>query len=262
MSALILGFCLSLAAVGPAPRPTSSPATQPAPTLTTRPGKGFTITGVLSPPERVKQVRLIDRQDPANAATKQARVFTASFDRETGRFIAEGLPQGFFDLMVDTTTGRIDGVNLRDTPDPLDLAPEADTNKPLSQKDRAWIDDYVKHMRMFENKRRILFLTGSAERARAFVEKIRDQETTLPSAEPQVFWRVEVWQFRKMYGGWRRTAWQALYRERMPLREFRRLNWVFDPALGGLASAPGYTTDIGRYEVPEKFDPEKVRTPY
>jgi len=262
VTVLTLGFCLSLATVGAAPRPTSRPATQPAPRPTTRPSKGFTITGVLTPAQRVKQVRLINREDPDNFPAKQVRVFTASFDKKTGRFVAKGLPRGSFDLMIDTTIGRIDGVNLRDIPDRFDLAPDTGPKGPLSKKDLTRIKDLVKHMRMFENKRRLLFLNGNAQRAKAFVEKIRDEKTTLPSKEPQVFWRVEVWQFRKMYGGWRRTAWQVLYRKRMPLREFRLLNWAFDPALGGLASAPGYTTDIGRYEIPATFDPQKGRTPY
>jgi len=254
VATLILGVCVGLAATGS--------TTRPAPKPTTRPGKGFTITGVLTPPARVKQVRLIDRQDPVNFPAKQVRVFTAVFDRKTGRFLAEGLPRGFYDLMIETTAGRIDGINLRDTPDPFDLAPTPSKGGPLTKKDLQWVTTFVKTMKMFENKRRLLYVSGDSERAKAFVEKIRDEKTTLPSKEPQVFWRVEIWQFRKMYGGWRRQSWQVVYRRRMPLRAFRRLNWSFEPALGGLASAPGYTTDIGRFEIPAAFDPKKGRTPY
>ena len=124
------------------------------------------------------------------------------------------------------------------------------------------IRDYVKHMKTFENKKRLLFLSGNRLRAKGLVEKIRDRKTTLPSKEPQVFWRIEVWQFRRMYGAWRRKSWQVIYRRRMPLSEFRALNWMFDPALGGLAAQPGYVTDIGRYTIPDRFSPESGRTPY
>ena len=251
---LSVALALGLLAAGPTTRPIPEP--------TTRPSKGFTITGTLTPPERVREVRLINRQDPQNYPAKQLRVFRAAFDRETGRFVAERLPQGYYDLIVETTVGQIDGVDLRDTPDRFDLAPDREPQAPLTEKDLKWIDDHLQHMRTFENKKRLLFVNGNATRARALVEKIRDEATTLPSEEPEAIWRVEVWRFQKQYGAWSRTAWEVVYRQRMPLRQFRQLNWTFEPALGGLPSAPGSTTDIGQYAIPERFDPEKGRTPY
>lgn len=249
MSAVGLTMAMAVLAAGPTTRPIRQP--------TTRPGAGFTITGRLTPPERVKRVRLIDREDPANAATRQARVFTAAFDRTTGRFVAEGLPRGYYDLMIETPEGRIDGVNLRDIPDPLDLAPARPPAGPITGKDVQWINDFVLKMRMFENRKRVLYVNGDAGRAKALVEKIRDEPTTLPSAAPQVFWRMEVWEFRKQYGGWVRTKWMVLYRDRLAAAEFRARNWMFEPDLGGLPAQPAYVTDIGDYAMPARFDPAK-----
>jgi hypothetical protein len=255
----ILALTLSLAAPGAGPGTLSAvPTTQPAHEPTTRPGKGFTIAGVLLPPERVKQVRLIDRDDPANALTKQARVFAATFDRRTGRFTAENLPRGFYDLMIETDAGPIDGVNLRDTPDPFDLAPPTGEKPPLDDEDRRWIQNYVDSMKTFENRKRLVAIGGNGERAKALVELIRDQPTTL---DRDAIWRVEVWEFRKQYGAWRRVKWAALYRRKMPVAELRALKWLFDPALGGLPAQAGCTTDLGEYRIPEKLDPAMGRSP-
>ena len=251
MTLTALGLCLCLAP----PAPTSRPAP------TTRPSKGFTITGVLTPADRVKRVRLIDREDPANAEAKQKRVFTAAFDRKTGRFRATALPAGYYDLMIETATGRIDGVNLRDAPDPFDLAPDTSEKPALSKKDIEWIDTYVKHMKMFENRKRRLFVGGNGARAKALVEKIRDQPTTLGARKGQILWRIEVWDFRKLYGTWRRKKWMVLYRAWYPPAEFRKLAWAFDPSLGGLAAQTGYTTDIGEYRIPATSDAAAGRAP-
>lgn len=253
MTVLGATLCLGLLATGPATRPARQP--------TTRPGKGFTITGLLKPADRVKRVRLIDREDPANVPAKQKRVVTASFDRESGRFTATDLPSGYYDLMIDTTTGRIDGVNLRDAPDPFDLAPDTSEKPPLTKKNVAFFDKFVQGTKMFENRKRMLFAGGNRTRAKILVEKIRDQGTTYAAKKGHALWRIEVWEFRQAHGGWVRKKWVVLYRRWIPLPEFRKLNWMFDPALGGLAAQAGYTTDIGEYHIPATFDPAKGRTP-
>ncbi len=132
----------------------------------------------------------------------------------------------------------------------------------LSEADRKWIIDWVANVKMFENKKRVLFMRGDDSSAKVLVEKIRDEKTTLRVPEPTVFWRVEVWDFRKLHGGWEKTDYAVQQRHKMSVREFRKLNWVFEPALGGfVVSAQGRTT-VPDYRVPDRFNHDHGRTPY
>lgn len=129
----------------------------------------------------------------------------------------------------------------------------------LAQEDRAWLLDWIDRVKTFENRKRVLFLRGNDTEARALVEKIRDQPTSLPTEEPTAFWRVEIWTFRKLHGGWEKTDYLVQARRQMTLREFGKLNWVFEPALGGFAVPANGRTTVPDYAVPDRLDPAAGR---
>ena len=131
----------------------------------------------------------------------------------------------------------------------------------LAQADREWLINWVDKVKTFENRKRVLFIQGGEDWAKALVEKIRDEKTTLPTREPTVFWRVEIWNFRKLHGGWEKTDYDVVQRHKMSLREFRKLVWVFEPALGGFEVPDVGRTRIPDYRIPEKLDPDHGRTP-
>ncbi len=330
------------------------------------------IAGVLKCPERVTSVAALDR-----VARKS---YAAEFDAKTGEYRVKDLPPGTYDLVLETTAGRIEGLDLSlvkemsdsvfyrqlgpsdldrreiariaarlvqiyaekrkekldpmtfiarvregkfagvqlvvDTPrevpldadetvevgdavlglaaiekarDPLprDYDLHAGLNPPssvsglkatimgdlrlievepeLTEKDRAWIVDWVDHLKLFENKKRVLDMFGTGEHARVLVELLRDDDagpTTLDVKEPTAFWRVEIWEFNKHYGGWTKDKATVVVREQTPIRVFRTYRRMFEKRLGGIRVPADGTATVAPYDVPEKPDPAKGRVPY
>jgi hypothetical protein len=326
------------------------------------------ITGTLSPPERVTSVSVVDRG--------AKKTFDATYDRTTGKYRFADLPAGVYDLILETTVGRIEGVDLKVeetepvakrlsvTPADLDrdeIAGVADLlvklyterkgekppgtpdalvacirenvvtavslvkGKPLTngaltlqvplrdkesaqigdvllglislakvrdqfprdfnlvvefakggpgeisvlpvapgmtEKDREWLVHWVNQLKIFENKKRVLDLDGTGDRARVLVEKLRDEPTTLPTQEPTAFWRIEILDFKKYYGGWSPGKFTVVVREQVPIRKFRTYRWMFEKRLGGVRATEGGVAVVPDYEVPETLDPARGRAPY
>ena len=324
------------------------------------------ITGVLKPADRVKSVRAVDR------ATK--RTFTARYDRANGKYRFRNLPKGTYDLVLETTAGRIEGVNLKvemDAPKakPMRLKPaELDRGEiesiaayllkttkerkkdvlafdavlarvretkmktvalvkgkagdpelsgvevplksdevpqvgdlvlglislarvrdqlprdfdlfletpggkagmivvipvppELTAAECKWLIDWVDHLKIFENRKRVLDVDGTGERARVLVEKIRDKPTSLPVKEPTAFWRIEIFDFRKYYGGWSKEKYTVIVRQKVPIRTFRTYRWMFEKRLGGIDVNAVGVTPVATYEVPEKLDAARGRVPF
>jgi hypothetical protein len=163
--------------------------------------------------------------------------------------VRDGLPRDY-DLLVDAPS-KPDG-RIRVTP----VAPE------LTGADRKWLIDWVNALKIFENRKRVLDLDGTGERARVLVEKIRDLPTSLPVPEPTAFWRVEIFHFRKYYGGWSKEKYTVIVRRKAPVREFRTYRWMFEKRLGGIAVTADAVTAVPAYEVPAALDPARGRVPY
>ena len=142
----------------------------------------------------------------------------------------------------------------------------------LTEKDRAWIVDWVGKLKLFENKKRVLDMFGTGERAQVLVEKLRDDDagpTTLPVKEPTAFWRIEIFEFNKRYGGWTKDRSTVVVREQVPIRVFRTYRWMFEKRLGGIYITGRFGYSIGGgvvtlppYDVPEALDPARGRVPY
>lgn len=124
----------------------------------------------------------------------------------------------------------------------------------LSEADRDKLVEWVDNVKAFENKRRVLFVRGNDASAKVLVELIRDEPTTLAARESTVFWRVEVWSFRKLHGGWEKTDSDVIDREKLTERDFRKLNWIFDPRLGGFEVPEKGRATVPEYKVPGKLD--------
>ncbi|KPJ57747.1 MAG: hypothetical protein AMS16_00840 [Planctomycetes bacterium DG_58] len=327
------------------------------------------IAGTLKPADRVLSARAIDRE------TK--KTFAADVDRQSGKYHFKNLPRGTYDIILETSVGRIEGVNLKVdqagpkrqsmTLEPSELdkgeittiagflaglvkdragktptvewlcarvrqtkmrevylgkdrfdpdgseasvkVPLKDDERPqvsdmllglislvrvrdqlprdfdlvivvdvqkhkvgeirivpvppeLTEKDRKWLIDWVDKLKIFENKKRVLDLDGTGDRARVLVEKLRDRPTTLPAKEPTAFWRVEIFHFQKYYGGWNKEKYTVIVRQRVPIRKLRTYRWMFEKRLGGIRVAADAVTDVTEYEVPSKLDPARGRVPY
>lgn len=192
------------------------------------------ISGEVTNPDQCKgvQVLLRARQDP-----RRPKVVPASFDAVTGKFRAEGLPEGRYDLRLLIPNGMLDGVDLSlDPPDP-----EAEPVTPGDQEAiRAVI---VALPAAFMDTQRPIFIRGNSIHARALVELIRHRE--FHSGKPgEIIWRVEVWSFEKRTGAWVKTANKPVVcrvrvPHEMPAKQFHDLAWLFSPDLGGFDVGAG-----------------------
>lgn len=117
------------------------------------------------------------------------------------------------------------------------LEPAADPPAALTEEDRAEIQALIKDVPSFYDRSTLLHLQGDAARAVALVELVRDR--AFYDSKGNVVWRVELWYFEQLHGGWAKVQQQnkVLRRERFKSvdafkQATRNLQWV--PALGGI----------------------------
>jgi hypothetical protein len=212
-------------------------------------GADYVVEGRISSPDGVQSVSALRWKADVTPET-----FRASFDPKTGAYRATLPGPGTYNLVIESRLGRIEGVTLSPA-DEFGLVAGQGT-KPTTENIKH-IKDYVSNVREFMNKKRVLAVAGTGKRVRALVEKIRDRKTTLPSREPFIIWRVELFTFEKAYDQWSKVPHTefVLYRKRMPVPAFDKLNWVFEPALGGIEltkESPAVTRD---FKMPQSLDP-------
>lgn len=196
------------------------------------------VVGRISPAGTVLKISAIDRDVPVPAIAKEVPV------REyKGRLLEGGaryeieLPAGTYDLHVELEDGRIfEGADLR--------VRAADAAPPLSERDEKAIRERVASMKLFENERHILAISGSGDRARILVRLVRTEPTSYDGefGEPVAISRWEIWEFRKRTGSWVKEGAKVLRRFLVPKRKLGELRWDFLPSLGGVDVAAGAQT--------------------
>jgi len=234
------------------------PPVGPGRCATTQPAVGV-IAGTIVPGSKLKGIQAIHRPS--------GRTYPGWFDAKSGRFRIEGLaPARRYDLIVETTMGRFEGVDLAVLPPDLlagpDRCPASSPAGPFTQQDRSAVRALIEGVRQFEDQVRILQLRGSGDRAVALIEKVRSRR--FHSARgPEVLWRIELWYFRKWYGGWARIGHveRVLHRLRLGRDEFRALRWVFVDALGGIELDRSGRSRPVHYTLPDKLDAKLGRAP-
>lgn len=211
----------------------------------------------LAPPERAKdvvRVLALDRDVPQKMTGKTVEIRQVAGKRvagEPGRWVVEGLAPGSYDLYVETKKGKFEGYALR---------PEEQSEKKVTAKDRKKLAKIFKHLKTFEEHKRILDLGGNGRQTVALVELLRTGKTSYARKLPgAVIWRVEYWQFNKLYGVWRKGDYKVLRRFITTQDEFAKWNWNFVPELGGIDLKPGETRKL-KWTVPLRFDPARGRS--
>jgi len=189
----------------------------------------------------VKEVPLKDEERPQ---VSDALLGLISLTR-----VRDQLPRDY-DLAIDVREGKPGAITVQP------VSPE------MTAADRKWLTDWVNNLKIFENKKRVLDLEGTSERARVLVEKLRDKPTTLSAKEPMAIWRVEIFDFRKYYGGWTKEKYHVIVRKNVPIRKFRTYRWMFEKRLGGMRVAADSVTTVPQYEIPAELDAARGRVPY
>jgi len=242
-----------------------------------------TISGKLTPPEKVKEVKLIKRV-PADFMTMRDQYFPAKYDPKTGKFEAAAPGDGKYDLLIVTDTGaKIEGVDLH-LPDESDEealfdytvetkklnVKNLDTSKFLEEGQEVSAEEkddltrrYLRFEKLlermnsvlkvprFENRIRALYIHGTRKHARVLVEMGRDK--AFYNSGDQVTWRVEIWDFL-----WKGDVWEnpnkmqlTVERVKIPAMEFRKMTWVFDPRLGAIEIVGGADMTDFNYRLPD-----------
>ena len=220
-----------------------------------QPFEGRRIEGTILPANRVKQVRVVERSGGLSRV--------ASYDRQTGRFIADALPPGVWAVEIDATWGLIQGVDMGFRPAELDKtipakSRDADAPKPppLDDEDRAEITRHVTGPERFMTARPLVF-AGDGRRATVLVNLLRDTAFHGRKGD-EVVWRLETWYYEDAWGHWERLGGTVIFRDRLFGAAFRKRTRQFEPALGGLEITPRTTAPhVVNYTVPEFPDPSR-----
>lgn len=224
--------------------------------LTTR-VRAAELHATITPADKVAKVYAVDRRARSWPKPKYEA------KREGDAWVVSGLSAGYYDLWIDTDKGVVEGANMKIINEIGEVEVPGEDVPPLSDRDKKKIADYCMTMKIFENNRRVLAIDGHKERARVLIEKLMTAQTSLPSEEPIVFWRPEVWQFEFMYGGWvKNKRSTVLEREKLTYPMWRQLRYRFDPQIGGIKVADDAPARV-TYQLPAEWpdDPWKELEP-
>ncbi|MBN1343908.1 MAG: hypothetical protein JXQ73_14585 [Phycisphaerae bacterium] len=196
-------------------------------------------------------------------------VYPAKIDKTTGLFEITGVPPGQrYDLIVETTSGRIEGVDLSPFESDLERlrkGPARVNPRAFSAEDREAVSDLITKAKQFENFVRCLYIAGHGDKATALVEKARVQDDKTgkfhSEKDSEAIWRVELWYFRKWFGGWERVSnvEGVLYRRRMPRGQYDAMNWIFVDKLGGIEVSDAGASRPVTIQIPSRLDPKLGR---
>lgn len=250
------------------------------------------IAGLLSPPGRALKVGVVERI-PATIMKLQDKLHWGKVDHKTGEYAVEGLAEGKYDLVVETAEGRIEGVELKvlgEENEPtydLNLGTGelrvqrfdektllADPDEALTPEERTRrlkralrIDKLEDHLEklmtvaQFMDTNRPLYIHGTPKRAVVLVELAR-KSPFYADKGGEVIWRIETYPYVWMGDVWHKPnkGLRVLQRLRMDGREFAKMGYVYDPALGGIVVKAGETTRLD-YAVPEKLPASMGKVP-
>jgi len=224
---------------------------------TTAPARAGDVTGLVSPPGKIAQLRAISRVT--------GKLYpAASLDKKTGKFIIKNLPgDARYDVWVRTTDGRdFQGIDLDFTDagmlrlaairrKQLKLPPER--GHKFCQEDVQWICNFVDKQKSFMDIKRALYVQGRGRRATALVELTRTRG--FYSSGGTMVWRVELWYFDYKYDGWQRLANQEriVERRRLTPAQWRKIHIEYYPALSAYVTPEGKCKPV-EFRIPDEPD--------
>lgn len=247
----------------------------------------------VAPADKIERVRVVERLP--NTMTKiNRRWFDASQADEEGHFIVEDLPEGVYDICIETASHRIEGVDLKTgagagepvfrwwlpgerlTAENFDPASVFEEGTVVTEEEKAEavrkkfrLDalrkcfDTITKVGKFENYARVIYASGTPEKAKALVELRRDGGHYAAKGD-EVIWRSEIWTFVWAYGAWvaQNRAAKVLERFRFQRTEYEQLERLYDPEIGGISLEEGEEKTVV-YQLPEVLDDKmgKARKP-
>ena len=245
---------------------------------------GAELEIVVTPADAIGRVRVVKRGPNTIRKIKQ-QWFDAVPTGEKGHFIVEDLPEEVYDICIETGKHRVEGVDLgvgADADEPVfhwwlagerltvenfdpDSAFEEGTVVSEEEKAEATRRKFrldalqrrfetIANVRKFENYARVIFASGTPDKAKALIELRRDGGHYGERGD-EVIWRTEIWTFVWAHGAWvaRNRSAEVLERFRFQRSEYEQLDRLYDPALGGILVKEEVRTTI-EYELPTALD--------
>jgi len=233
---LFSALCAALALTALATRAASpaTPITQPAPAALTGTLK---IPGALGAPTRLVAVdrEWADVLKTSEAAPKDTFLYEGTIDRATGSFRVDKLLRGrTYDLIVWTTDAA--GKSTRWEGVTMDYHRAIIPSTTATAEDRKAIEALITDPPQFYDKVRALRMAADHQHATVLVELMRTRDFH-SDAGGEVIYRVELWYFENLFGGWAKdkNTEKVIARVRGKPDALPQ-NWQFLPELGGFAA--------------------------
>ena len=233
------------------------------------------LRGTLKSANRISRIAAVDRTwadvlKTSEPNPKDAFLYEGTIN-ERGEFaISHLLPDRAYDMIVWTTAA--DGTVTRWEGACMDYHRPIKPATTATAEDRKSIETLVSNVPQFYDHVRPLRIAADHQHATVLVELIRTRDFH-SDAGGEVIYRVELWYFENLFGGWAKDAntEKVLARVRGKPADLQK-NWQFVPELGGLeagavgAAAPlaggtaprqtGPATQVGwSFTIPDKLDP-------
>ena len=97
-------------------------------------------------------------------------------------------------------------------------------------------------------------MAGTADRVVALVESsLSGDKTTYGEARGKVIYRLDLWDFEKSYGSWRKVRSRAFIRRTMDAAEFHATEFVYARELGGIDLSQNDVRSV-EYRFPAKAE--------
>lgn len=205
----------------------------------------LSLRGTLTSKNHITRLMAVDRAwaDVLKTSEKDPKdpfVYQATVDA-VGKFRIDNLlPGRAYDLIAwtsapDGTTTRWEGVNM-------DYHRSIKPSTPATPEDRKSIETLVTEVPQFYDKARVLKIAADHQHATVLVELMRTRDFH-SDAGGEVIYRVELWYFEDLFGGWAKDAntEKVIARVRGKPAELQQ-NWQFLPQLGNLPGLPDTAT--------------------
>jgi len=227
------------------------------------------IAGRITPADKVLSIKLYSATE--NELVKEMphvwrrfKEYPISFDRATGKISAQNLPFDRYKIVLETPLGEIEGIDQFFEETGMPAFPTA----ALPEEQVKLIQESIDHLKLHEEKRKTLYITGiwgktAAERkAVVYIILLMERPSTYPTPESVSTYRVEKWLYR-WSGAWyrKKNEYLLLHRDMPTKRDFAKLTWIFEPALGNIDLSEEHPAAEVNYTIPEKFPPKKGFVP-
>ena len=209
------------------------------------PAQSASLSGTIKSAAPITRISAVDRTwadvlKTSELVPKEEFLYDGTIDAATGLFRIQGLlPGRAYDLIVWTKDAQ--GREIRWEGASMEYHRPIIPSTPATADDRKAIEALITDPPQFYDKVRPLRIAADHQHAAVLVELIRTRDFH-SDAGGEVIYRVELWYFENLFGGWAKdkNTEKVVARVRGKPGALQQ-NWQFLPQLGGLSTAASAT---------------------